>query len=75
MNHPLNTRRYTELVSKMSYALSLLCKYLEKKIEQMDEKQKLKKRISTLEEEISDLKKLSIKLKEHIIYIHESSDK
>ena len=41
MSHPLETRRYTELVSKMSYALSLLCTYLEKKIEQIDKEEKV----------------------------------
>lgn len=71
MSHPLETRRYTELVSKMSYAFSLLCTYLEKKTKEMDKKEELEKRVYYLEEEISVLTNLLMVVKEHT----DSSDK
>ena len=52
MSHPLETRRYTELVSKMSYALSLLCTYLEKKIDQIDKEEKVSNDSTTYEVKI-----------------------
>ena len=35
--NPLSSRRYTELADKASYVMTLLAKYLELKIEQLEQ--------------------------------------